>query len=433
MVGWFSGKWVLPTCLVAEERRVAEAIANALRSLQVSGCLTTIPCGHVSESLEQVDWLAIVDDVDTAPSNASQLQWQTLEPLNAATALCGVQPVLLAQYRALAAGDSGRSVSDMPGWFDEVRHWTARALTAIGQPVAAHMRFRPLRAIGNRVVSVIETDASRRYFFRASDGRPFAEARLSQWLSCRPDRPCPPTVMLDEDRGWWLCGEAEGSSLGLDATLAQVQLVVRSFAQLQIELIEHHDRLLDCGLADVAWSSVSDEIAIMLSSLREDSRPGTPRADARTVEEAMDMTADICHRAALLDVPVTWVDTDLGYDNVFVSSRGLQLIDLERSMIAFPHIALESFLANLTRVKPAAGDWHEPLRDVYREACGSYAPPRAIEEAEAVAPTAARLLRVAARSRMTKRKIETGELAADLLHLRQRAASLLLGRLLRCR
>jgi hypothetical protein len=420
---WHGGRWLLPFCDVEPSARPTCAIQQAAQRLGLTGFVADLPHSRVANDFATTDFLAVWACTDRSVACIpSTTTWSPTSRLQTDLALLDRQSALLSAYRASQLNPRDWPVTRAVATLDEIKVWVTDAVHRTLATDAEILGFEQYRVSARRTVTRFVMSGKTSVFFRANSEPPFTEARLSGFLASLPSGPAAPrTLAFDERRGWWLCASATGDPFGENADFDAHVHVVRHLARLQIALASQLSELQRLGLPLVSWNAVRELIADLLTDFERRLQPadGFPR-------HAIDRCRQAIQRVSVAldgqDFPVTWIDTDLFYGNVFTHGDRIELVDLEKSSIGAPHLALETFLSNLTRVRPAIAEWQSGLRARYHDEWAGLVTGEARRLMEETGPLAARMLRLSLRAQLTSDKIARGELQADMVALRDRAA-----------
>lgn len=423
IVGRLGGRWLLPFLFMDNRARAASKIEAYMRGHGARGFLACIPCGRVSDDLTTFDRLAMwVEPAAGSLQPPDGTEATALERLTNDPAWLPVQQDLYAQWLALPCRHESapRSFDSWP-WFADTQRWVEAMLRRDGD-IGTIRTVHQHRASLTRVVVEFESEAGTRVYFKG-DTPPFLEGRLTVWLASRAELSCPRVLAMDDERGWMLSAASIGRPLTAESPDEDYAKVTLALACLQVNLVRERATLEDIGLPMFNWPTVVTEVDRLLLAV-EEQRRNTAMSTLEMVgdvDDAREAIRELAERMDRLAWPLTWVDTDLAPGNVFLTPD-LEFVDLEKSMLAFPHLALETFLANVAREGRLTPATQSSLRDAYADVWRPYVSASELIEMASLAPLASRMVRMAQRGMQTDRILASGELVvASIPALKARA------------
>jgi hypothetical protein len=215
-----------------------------------------------------------------------------------------------------------------------------------------------LRAFGHRAVLRIET--STRPVFLKIDTRGFCEEPgLTRALAALAPRNIPHLLASDDERGWWLLDEVEGSELGACLTPVNVIRAIRQLIDIQARAAESSADVLRSGIPVLMRGALIDTMDEALQATGANDRAEVVRNLAATYDRVAG------------DDESSWVHPDLSAGNIFIDADTgrVTFLDLSRSYWGPMRLAIESVVSGLSVHGPRLVMPPAVMRCIY-ERCG---------------------------------------------------------------
>ena len=251
------------------------------------------------------------------------------------------------------------------GWFESASSWIQEQIHHLGYKLTG--KIEQLRTWSISCVLRAETNAGVLYFKQAAAIPLFGdEPAVTAGLSKFYPNHVPTVLATDNERGWLLLKDF-GGAIGWDAPLETREAMYRTFAQIQLDAVNHVDELLGMGCLDRRL----ERLPTHLDGLLRDWETSPSRSD---VTEAQRLRAiaprlkAMCHELAGYNVPQTLVHGDLHFGNVAFQGDRFIFFDWTDSCVTHPFLDAINIFGEEDAAK------REQLRDAYLAAWTSYEP-----------------------------------------------------------
>lgn len=286
-----------------------------------------------------------------------------------------------------------------PDWFEQASGWIQAELArhsidlvgAIEQP-----HVRPWSTVLR-----VPTDQGDLYF-KATSPVLGHEPALTQALSAwRPD--CMLQLLAtDLDRGWLLMRDAGATLRSQILSVTDLHLwhaILRTYAEVQIELASRADELLALGTLDRRLVTLPAQYEQLLSDaemLRIDETDGLTADEYRRLRDLVPQFTTMCEQLAGYHIPETLHHDDFHDANIFVRDEHFVFSDWGESCVAHPFFTLLVTLRSVAyrlKLDDQAPELLQ-LRDVYLEPWTRFESRERLREAFALANRVAMVCRV---------------------------------------
>ncbi|MCP4168412.1 MAG: phosphotransferase [Chloroflexi bacterium] len=212
-------------------------------------------------------------------------------------------------------------------------------------------------------------------FFKATDAtlahEPALTLSLSRWY---PDT-MPELLAADVPRRWLLMRDGGVPLRGIikeDRDFGHWHSVLRTYAELQIDLCDRLDELLTLGVLDRRLSQLPSLYAQLLDNteaLLIDQQDGLSSADHRRLLALVPRYTEMCEELAAYGLPETLDHGDFHDANIFVRDGHYRFFDWGDSCVAHPFFTILVVLRIVPYVLELEEDHPElaRLRDTYLE------------------------------------------------------------------
>jgi Phosphotransferase enzyme family len=287
------------------------------------------------------------------------------------------------QYRAgFAPGPFAK-----PGWFGELRTWTAEAISAVGQRLTSG--FRQLNAAPNFSLVRFETSGPA-IWFKAVGEPNLREFATTRTLAELVPEFVPEIVGVRPDWNGWLALEAAGRGLGDTGNVEDWTKAATAFAELQIALIGKQNPFLNSGAHDLRLRTLAlrvDEFMRTAAALMEEQAKPSPAPlnDA----EIRALGVQLTEALALLEglgLPEQLGHLDLSTGNILVSPQGCTFLDWAEAYVGHPFLSYNFLLEHFRRRNSSIHSHESKLRVAYLKPWSRYLSPHTIGEAMRYAP-----------------------------------------------
>jgi len=172
-------------------------------------------------------------------------------------------------------------------------------------------------------------------------------------------------VILMPDGGMTLRNRfAEGADISLWIP------VLRTFAQMQIDMVEHQSALLELGIIDRRLSilpGLFEGLISDLPSLRIGRKDGLTAEEFERIKAEVPVFRDLCAKLSGYGIPETLEHDDFHDGNIFYSEGRVVFYDWGESCLAHPFFSMVVGLNSISyrfNLKPGDVQWNN-LRDAY--------------------------------------------------------------------
>ncbi|SDW98416.1 aminoglycoside phosphotransferase family protein [Paenibacillus sp. CF384] len=218
------------------------------------------------------------------------------------------------------------------GWFTAVTNWIQEVVGSLGGEVIAQPELMKWWSL-SCVLRVPTTQGN--VYFKVNAEQPLFvdEARFLELIgNFYPGRV--PVVLGTEPRYGWMLASDSGKSIRNSVTLEQKMELLRVFAGIQLDSINHIDELLEVGCADRRPQLYVPFIAPLL-----DDELMTERLTPEEISELrkhLPTITEMCLKLSEYKVPSTLLHGDLNLGNVTSANDRLSLIDWTDASVGHP-------------------------------------------------------------------------------------------------
>jgi Ser/Thr protein kinase RdoA (MazF antagonist) len=279
-------------------------------------------------------------ELDSAPPEwrpPSGTSWLALEDADAST----LAPVELrddverwiAEQRGAPVPEA-RPAWSRSGWLPGVVHWMRETTTACGLRPTGDVEVVEHWPLSS--VLRLETDGGK-VFFKAVFPIFRHEPVVTAQLSARHPILAPEVLAVDEDRGWMLMRELQGSPIG-DQDVSRWGEGLRAAGRIHKAWIGRTAELLSLGVHDRSLQALERDLATVLDSVEFSSE------DRLRLEASGPSFARASAALGAGAVPETLVHGDLHPWNVMLSDEGVRIFDWSDSCVSHPFFDLPTYL-----------------------------------------------------------------------------------------
>lgn len=257
-----------------------------------------------------------------------------------------------------------------PAFVDQIHAWIRSQVAVTGTIEQTHVQ------IWSTVFRVPTADGT--LWAKAPDHA--SEASLLQILAAaRPDL-VSEVVAIDTDRGWMLLRDA-GTRLReiLDVTpdLSHWESVLAGYAELQVVMMQHTDRMLAIGVPDFRLEGLPARVASLLDAeefLMLDEPDGLSTDAREELRAQLPEIAALCAELAAYGIGPSIQHDDLNDGNVFLGGGAYRIVDWGDACVSHPfHTLTVTLRATAYRLDLVPGGAEIlRLRDAYLEPFGAY-------------------------------------------------------------
>lgn len=373
--------WIIPLCVTTENIRPETVILKVLNSLGIRGQILYITYGTAAPRAATVDWLCVINAELIDSPEAAGFEWSVPHDLVRSSGLLSFQQTALRRFCDDLDGKEASETFRSVGWPEQIRRWIDVQLGPMGIRLTGEMR--QFRSGVFESVAAFPTTAGHVYFKGKVDG-PFTEARLAGLLSSLYPTHFPRTIAFDPNRGWWLMAEVAGRSLAEQPTLTDAASVAAAVARMQVGLLPHVSALRDLGVDATPVTALEERALDLFDRVLSSSDAYTVfNANSWGLANVRAKLSAGCRRVRELELPVTWVHSDLDPLNVFHDGYCARLIDLADSWIGPAPVILERFIKGLRGRLGADfdSDWETVIRAAYVDGWNGDVPASHMHEA----------------------------------------------------
>lgn len=304
-------------------------------------------------------------ELDAAPfewSPPSGTTWLGLEDADASM----LAPVELRDdVTRWIAEQLGASVPDArpawsrPGWLSRASGWIRETATACGLRPTGDIDVFEHWPISS--VLRIETDGGR-LFFKAVFPIFRHETVVTTLLSARHPSLTPEIIAVDEDRGWMLMRELQGSPVG-DQDVSRWAEGLRVAATIHKAWIGRAAELVSLGVHDRSLQALERDAVTALDAIELSSE------DRLRLKASLPTLARASAALGAGAVPETLVHGDLHPWNVMATEEGVRIFDWSDACVSHPFFDLPTYLERTDDEKARSA-----LLDAYLEVWSDAAP-----------------------------------------------------------
>jgi hypothetical protein len=259
-----------------------------------------------------------------------------------------------------------------PEWLAEATAWVRERVEVAGEIEQPHVQW------WSTVLRVPTADGVV-WFKACHPSHGFEPALTLELARLRPERIIE-VLAVDLERGWMLTGDAGTrlrEQLASADDVARWEEVLAAYAGLQLEAVDHVERLLELGVPHDGLAQLPARFRHVLGDhelLLVDREDGLDAGQHERLVASVPDVERLCAELAAAGIPETIQHDDLHDGNVFVRDGEYLLFDWGDSCISHPfHTLVVSLRATAWRfdLAPAAPPL-ERMRDAYLEPFGAY-------------------------------------------------------------
>ncbi|SFT23685.1 aminoglycoside phosphotransferase family protein [Paenibacillus sp. BC26] len=256
------------------------------------------------------------------------------------------------------------------GWFAQATAWIEEALRPLGLEVIAQLE--PMKWWSLSCVLRVPTNQGNVYFKVNAEQPLFVdEAKFLQFMGkLYPERV--PDVLAAEPHYGWMLSSDSGVSIRNSVSMGQKIELLRIFAGIQLDAINHVDELLEIGCADRR----ADRHLPLIAPLLDDelmTAQLTPE-EISELRKQMPKVAEMNKKLSEYAVPSTLLHGDLNLGNVTSSNGRLSFIDWTDASVGHPFMDMFLIYDETDLTLQAQ------LRDVYLEMWSGFEPMHRLQE-----------------------------------------------------
>lgn len=243
------------------------------------------------------------------------------------------------------------------GWYERASDWIREQL---GQLAIEVNHIRQQRSWVRSCVMRIETDAGN-FYFKAVPSMFSYEPVISRVLHLRHPRNAPEVIAVDIDNAWLLMREFEGTPLNRIIDLSMWESSLKTFAEIQIDLVPRTQNLIGLGFPDRHVDQMVSQLDHLLSDLplylNED--------EVNELEGYRSQIRDLCWDLLEYDIPLSLGHGDFWAGNVMVNMSRCVFFDWSESSVTHPFFDLAFFMSGLNKYLADNRTIYHRLRDAY--------------------------------------------------------------------
>lgn len=260
--------------------------------------------------------------------------------------------------------DLTRSPWSHLGWYNRAETWIKDQLALLAVDVR---KIHQLRSWVRSCVMKIETDDGN-YFFKAVPGMFSYEPVISRVISLRHPRNAPEVIAVDIDNAWMLMREFEGTPLNRIIDLSMWENSLKTFAEIQIDLVPRTQNLIGLGFPD----RHVDQMVSQLDHLLNDLPTYLNETEVQEIETYRSLIRDLCWDLLEYDIPLSLGHGDFWAGNVMVNMSRCVFFDWSESSVTHPFFDLAFFMSGLNKYLSDNKTIYHRLRNAYLEPWGIY-------------------------------------------------------------
>jgi len=245
------------------------------------------------------------------------------------------------------------------GWFNQAETWIKDQL---GQIAVEVNNIRQMRSWVRSCVMVIETDSTK-FYFKAVPSMFSYEPVISRVLALRHPRNSPDVIAVDVENAWLLMREFEGTPLNRIIDLAMWENVLKTFAEIQIDLVPRTQNLIGLGFPD----RHVDQLVSQLDHLLADLPLYLNEEEVTELETYRNQLRDLCWELLEYEIPLSLGHGDFWAGNVMVNMARCVFFDWSESSVTHPFFDLAFFMSGLNKYLSDNKTIFHRLRDAYLE------------------------------------------------------------------
>lgn len=215
------------------------------------------------------------------------------------------------------------------------------------------------------------------------------EFQVTRELATHLPNYLPRIIAMREEWNAWIM-EDSGTPLSELFTLPQLERAVGSLAQLQIDSIEHIDRLRMAGCRDssiaVLDAHLEEITEYLIDAMAKQTSSKVPRIESPRLRELESVLRDACHKMQDLGIPDTLIHNDINAGNILVSESHCVFIDWAEASIGNPFFTFQHICAQIVRDSPDSAVWLLSAKRSYQQTWSGRLSERQIDRACALMP-----------------------------------------------
>ncbi|HLH62746.1 MAG TPA: phosphotransferase [Ktedonobacteraceae bacterium] len=329
--------WSLPHHHSSDPKEV-----NAAMKEQLGLTTTVLFCAYdryPNEEREDEHLVFALDNHSPATPLPANARWVSRSELaNLPLALPEHRPVLETWFAEVEDGQiSELRVPWMRlGWFDSATAWIGEQLERLG-----YTKTAPVEQLVSRPwAAVLRVPTSKGYLYFKVPSPVFAfEPELTETLHQLVPTFVPGVLVRDRQRNWMLMRDAGIPLRDMPPTLERLEIALRRFAEMQIELAEHVETLKATGCPDRRLHLLPhlyQEILAATPFLLIDEPNGLPRSEHEQLLALAPQLQEICHELASYRIPESLHHFDLHNGNILYNGETYVFIDAGEYCLGHP-------------------------------------------------------------------------------------------------
>ena len=255
--------------------------------------------------------------------------------------------------------DPARVPWSQAGWYTRVESWIRDQLKHRAIEVSNIIQQR---SWVRSCVMLIETDAGN-FYFKAVPSMFSYEPVISRVLALRHPRHSPEVIAVDIDNAWMLMREFQGTPLFRIIDLSLWENALKSFAEIQIDLVPRTQNLIGLGFPD----RHVDQMVSQLDHLLADLPKYLDEEEVEELEGYRNQIRDLCWELLEYDIPLSLGHGDFWAGNVMVNMARCVFFDWSESSVTHPFFDLAFFMSGLNKYLSDNIMVYHRLRDAYLE------------------------------------------------------------------
>jgi len=362
--------WTLPHFIPDEHHRGAVGHINQLAQKLLDMRVTTCQAIDIDfdSQLKRGSRAYIMDNLDPEwqPANEDTV-WATVEEIEALDLAVPKHLAILQQWKDWVwteKKDPARVPWSRLGWYREAEEWIREQLSQLAVEVNS---ITQQRSWVRSCVMRVETDDTN-YYFKAVPSMFSYEPVISRVLALRHPRNAPEVIAVDIDNAWLLMREFEGTPLNRIIDLAIWENALKTFAEIQIDLVPRTQNLIGLGFPD----RHVDQMVSQLDHLLNDLPQYLTESEVDELEGFRSQIRDLCWELLEYDIPLSLGHGDFWAGNVMVNMSRCVFFDWSESSVTHPFFDLAFFMSGLNKYLSDNKTIYHRLRDAYLEPWGIY-------------------------------------------------------------
>lgn len=357
--------WTLPHFIPDEHHRGVVNHINQAALKQFNIRVTTCQAIDIDfdSNLKRGSRAYIMDnlDPDWQPSD-EDTRWASLEEMGALDLAVPKHLEILEQWLEwiwARQKDPARVPWSRLGWFNQAEEWIKDQLGQIAVEVNS---IKQQRSWVRSCVMRVETDDTN-YYFKAVPSMFSYEPVISRVLALRHPRNSPDVVAVDINNAWLLMREFEGTPLNRIIDLSIWENALKTFAEIQIDLVPRTQNLIGLGFPD----RHVDQMVSQLDHLLNDLPQYLNEDEVDELESYRSQIRDLCWELLEYDIPLSLGHGDFWAGNVMVNMARCVFFDWSESSVTHPFFDLAFFMSGLNKYLSDNKTIYHRLRDAYLE------------------------------------------------------------------